>query len=161
MNELEKYIRDHAAEFDAAMPAEGHEERFLARLAVTQLPQEAPQKPARGFWKAFRAAWIPALVCAALAAAFLLIRPGDPFRHVSNDPEAIYVAYLGEVARLYEEMPSQNCSERDAAIRSITEEEDPYFNQLPEELSAGKRARMIKSYYAELLALAGEVNKKY
>ena len=70
MNELEKYIRDHATEFDAAMPAEGHEERFLARLAVTQLPQEAPAKRAGGFRKVFRAAWIPALVCAAVAAAF-------------------------------------------------------------------------------------------
>ena len=34
-------------------------------------------------------------------------------------------------------------------------------DQLPEEIPTGKRARMLKSYYAELLALAGEVNKKY
>ena len=161
MNELEKYIREHASEFDSAKPAEGHEERFLARLAVTQLPQEARREPSRGFAALLRRAWIPALVCAALAAAFVLIRPGDPFRHAGNDPEAIYLAYLGEVARIYGEMPADNCADRDEAIRSITEEEDPYFSQLPDEYPAGKRARMIKSYYAELLALAEEVNEIY
>jgi hypothetical protein len=161
MNELEKYIREHAAEFDAAKPAEGHEERFLARLAVTQLPQETRREPSRRFAPLLRMAWIPALVCAALAAAFLLIRPGDPFRNAGNDPEAIYLAYLGEVARIYEEMPAGNCADRDEAIRNITEEADPYFDQLPDEYPAEKRARMIKSYYAELLALAEEVNEKY
>lgn len=161
MTELEKYLRDHAAEFDTATPTEGHEQRFQARLAATQLPQEAPQKPAHRRHRLFRTLWVPAFACAALAAAILLIRPGDPFRHVGNDPEAIYLAYMGEVSRIYREVPAGNCSDRDAAIQSITEEETPFFDQLPEEYSAGKRARMIKTYYAELLALAREVNEKY
>ena len=161
MNELEKYLRDHAVEFDTATPAEGHEQRFQARLAATRLPQEAPQKPVRRSFRISRALWIPALACAALAAAVLLIRPGDPFRHVGNDPEAIYLAYMGEVSRLYREVPAGNCSDRDATIQSITEEETPFFDQLPEEYSPEKRARMIKTYYAGLLALAREVNGKY
>ena len=39
MNELEQYIRTHAAEFDTEEPAPGHEARFLARL-------DSPVKPA-------------------------------------------------------------------------------------------------------------------
>ena len=162
MNELEKYLRDHAADFDTAAPAEGHEERFLARLAATPLPQEAPRTPFRARLAAFlRAAWIPAFACAALAVALVLIRPGDPFRHVGDDPEAIYLVYMDEVSRLYEMAPVDDSFDRDEAIRSITEEQDPYFAQLPEEYNPRKRARMLKSYYAGLLALAQEVNDTY
>jgi len=161
MNDIEKYIRDHAAEFDTAAPAEGHEARFLARLAVTPLPQEAPRKEARSFAARFRAAWIPALVCAALAGALLLIRPGDPFRRAGNDPEAIYYAYMEEVSRIYSAAPTGDSAGRDEALRSITEEEDPFFAQLPEELAPRKRARMLRSYYGELLVQAQEVNERY
>ncbi|MBP5625572.1 MAG: hypothetical protein J6W98_01490 [Bacteroidales bacterium] len=160
MNELEKYLREHAAEFDTAAPAEGHEERFLARLAATPLPRQASRKPSR--LAAFlRVAWIPAFACAALALALVLIRPGDPFRKAGNDPEAIYLVYMDEVSRLYEKAPVDDSFDRDEAIRSITEEQDPYFAQLPEEYNPRKRARMLRSYYAGLLALAQEVNDTY
>jgi len=161
MNDIEKYIREHATEFDTATPAEGHEARFLARLAVTPLPQEAPRKAARGFAARFRAAWIPALVCAAVAAALLLIRPGDPFRRAGNDPEAIYYAYMEEVSRIYQEIPCGDSAGRDDALRDITEEEDPFFAQLPEELAPRKRARILRSYYGGLLAQAQKVNEHY
>jgi len=160
MNELEKYLREHAAEFDTAAPAEGHEERFLARLAATPLPRQAARKPSR-FAAFLRTAWIPAFACAALALALVLIRPGDPFRKAGNDPEAIYLVYMDEVSRLYEKSPVDDSFDRDEAIRSITEEQDPYFAQLPEEYNPRKRARMLRSYYAGLLALAQEVNDSY
>ena len=163
MNELEKYLRDHAAEMDTATPAEGHEERFLARLDATPLPQEARRVPFTARLAIlFRSAWIPATACAALALALVLIlRPGDPFRRAGNDPEAIYLAYMDEVSRLYEVTPAGNSSDRDAAIRSITEEQSPYFAQLPDEYGPNKRARMLKSYYSELLSLAQQINEKY
>ena len=160
MNELEKYLREHAAEFDTAAPAEGHEERFLARLAATPLPRQAARKPSR-FAAFLRAAWIPAFACAALALALVLIRPGDPFRTAGNDPEAIYLVYMDEVSRLYQVTPAGDSSDRDAAIRSITEEQSPYFAQLPDEYTPHKRARMLKSYYAGLLSLAQQINEKY
>lgn len=163
MNELERMIREHAAEFDTAAPAEGHEARFLARLAATPLPQEARKTPVRSRFSAFlRAAWIPAFACAALALALVLVlRPSDPFNRVGNDPEAIYLVYMDEVSRIYEDTPANDSSDRDDAIRGITEEQHPYFAELPEEYSPRKRARMLKSYYAELLALAQEVNRSY
>lgn len=163
MNELEKYLRDHAAEMDTATPAEGHEERFLARLDATPLPQETRRTPFTArFASFFRRAWIPAFACAALALALVLvIRPGDPFRRAGDDPEAIYLVYMDEVSRLYQVTPAGDSSDRDAAIRSITEEQSPYFAQLPDEYTPHKRARMLKSYYAGLLSLAQQINEKY
>ena len=68
---------------------------------------------------------------------------------------------MDEVSRLYEKSPVDDSFDRDEAIRSITEEQDPYFAQLPEEYNPRKRARMLRSYYAGLLALAQEVNDSY
>lgn len=150
MTELEKYIRSHAADFDTEVPAEGHEARFLARLDETA--------PAPSFWSAlrerFRLRPVPALALA-LACALLLvlvIRPGDPFRGVSNEPEAIYLAYMDRVADLYHELPAA-----DAALREITEEDEPLFAQLPESLSARERTRILKTHYGELLAAARQL----
>ena len=58
MTELEQYIRSHAEEFDVKEPAQGHEDRFLARL-------EEAQKPARRPW---RVVWGSVAAAAALSA---------------------------------------------------------------------------------------------
>lgn len=151
MNELEKYIRAHAAEFDTAEPAQGHEERFLARLDVT--PEAVVERPViRRFRPANLLPW--ALAFAACVAALLLIRPGDPLHGLSRDPEAIYLAYMDQVADLYRDMPLQ-----DDALRAITEEEEPLFDQMPEGISARERSRILKNHYGELLAAARQLKK--
>lgn len=161
MNELEKYIRDHAAEFDTAAPAEGHEARFLARLDVTPRQREVRTPARRPFAFRFRTPWVPAFACAALAAVLLLIRPGDPFRRAGTDPEAIYFAYMDQVARIYRQVPAGNSDERDAALQSLTEEDEPFFTQLPEEYTPRKRARILKEYYGDLLSRAQEINQMF
>ena len=155
MNELEKYIRAHAAEFDTEAPARGHEERFLARLEVTPVG-DSPVKPAndkrangrRLFWPAW------ALALAACAVALLVIRPGDPLHGISHNPEAIYLAYMDRVADLYRDMPLQ-----DDALRTITEEAEPLFDQMPEDMSPRQRSRILKAHYGELLAAARQLKK--
>ena len=94
MKELEKYIREHAAEFDTAEPAAGHEARFLARLDVTPLPSE-DAVIRRPFPPSFRAAarnLIPLFALAVLAVALLVIRPGTShhFLGVPDKPERVY-----------------------------------------------------------------------
>ena len=149
MNELEKYIRAHAAEFDAEAPARGHEERFLARLDVT--PRAVVERPVI---RRLRPANLLALAFAACVAALLLIRPGDPLHGLSRDPEAIYLAYMDQVADLYRDMPLQ-----DDALRAITEEEEPLFDQMPEDMSPRQRSRILKAHYGELLAAARQLKK--
>ena len=164
MTELEKYIRENAAAFDTESPAEGHEARFLARLEVTPVAGDSPAvpEPVEGrpakFWAAIRnlrPAPVLAFAVAACAALLLLIRPGDPFRGVANDPEAIYLAYMDRVADLYLALPLE-----DAALREITEEEDPLFTQLPGNISNRERSRILKNHYGELLAAARQLKKQ-
>ena len=167
MTELEKYIRDNAASFDTESPAEGHEARFLARLEVTPVAGDSPAEPANDglgkpaisrLWAAIRnlrPAPVLAFAVAACAALLLLIRPGDPFRGVANDPEAIYLAYMDRVADLYQALPLE-----DAALREITEEEDPLFTQLPGNISNRERSRILKNHYGELLAAARQLKKQ-
>lgn len=159
MTELESYIRSHASDFDTQEPAAGHEERFLARLDAAP----ATTSPVRTFLSTlqelFRSRRFPALACAlaACVAVLLILRPGDPFRSAGNDPEAIYLAYMNEVVELYNELPPEGGSERDATLQVITEEEDPLFTQLPAELTERQRARILKEYYGELLATARKI----
>ena len=171
MNELEQYIRDHAAAFDTEAPAAGHEARFLARLEAG----DSPVKPAndgksfRAFLESFRTflesfrtairnlhpAPVLAFALAACLALVLIIRPGDPFRGVSNEPEAIYLAYMDRVADLYQALPLE-----DDALREITEEDEPLFAQLPDDISSRQRARILKAHYGELLSAARQLKKQ-
>ena len=138
MKDLEQYIRDHAAEFDTAEPPIGHKVRFG--------------------WKVFlrnalaRPAW--ALALAACAAALLVLRPGDPLHGLFSSPEAVYLAYMDEVADLYRELPTQ-----DDALREITEEAESLFEQMPEGLSDRQRSRILQNHYGELLAAARQLKK--
>lgn len=158
MNDLEKYIRDHAAEFDTAEPAGGHEARFLARLDVTPIaagtqPKESFRAKTRNlFRRPF--AWALAVVACAVALLVLIIRPGDPLHGVSRSPEAIYVAYMDEVADLYRDLPMQ-----DDTLREITDEAESLFEQMPEGLSDRQRSRILKDHYGELLAAARQLKK--
>ncbi len=158
MTELERYIRAHAGAFDTQEPARGHEERFLARLDVTPAIAAAPHSRRSGWFRS-RSTRLPAYALAAFAALLLLLRPGGPrdFRGVSNDPEAIYLAYMDQVAGLYGALPGENSAAWDTILQEITEEKVPLFEQLPDELPARERGRILKAYYGDLLAGARQL----
>lgn len=146
MNELETYIRAHAADFDTEAPAPGHAWRFRAKVRKS-LP--VPSYRALAF------------ALAAVAAVVLVLRPGAPrdFRFVADDPEAIYLAYMDHVAGLYGAVPAENSAAWDAALQEMTEEAVPLFEQLPDELSRREQARILKAYYSELLEGARQLTK--
>ena len=135
MTELEQYIRSHAEEFDVKEPAQGHEDRFLARL-------EEAQKPARRPW---RVVWGTGAAAAALSALFVL----NAVRR--NTPEAIYLTYMDRVSQLYSACPADAGTDWDETLASLTEEANPLFLQLPEEMSRMQKARILKAHYASLL----------
>lgn len=135
MTELEQYIRSHAEEFDVKEPAQGHEERFLARL-------EEAQKPARRPW---RVVWGTVAAAAALSALFVV----NAVRR--NSPEAIYLTYMDQVSQLYSACPADAGTDWDETLASLTEEATPLFLQLPEEMSRVQKARILKAHYASLL----------
>lgn len=135
MKELEKFIRSHADQFDGMEPLPGHEERFLARL-------EQARKPARRPW---RVVWGAVAVAASLSALIL-----GTVLYRSN-PEAIYLAYMGEVSQLYSKCPADAGADWDEALASLTEEANPLFLQLPEEMPRLQKARVLRAHYGSLL----------
>lgn len=135
MTELEQYIRSHARELDVREPAQGHEERFLSRLAEAQ-------KPIRRPW---RVVWSSVAAAAALSALFLV----NALR--SSTPEAIYLAYMDQVSRLYADCPSDAGADWDQTLAALTEEANPLFLQLPEEMSRTQKARILRQHYSSLL----------
>lgn len=152
MKDLEEYIRAHAAEFDTADPAGGHEARFLARLPE----KESLRTKIRNLFRDALApqVWVPALAAACALLLVLFIRPGDPLHGLTRSPEAVYVAYLDQVADLYRELPMQ-----DEALREITDEAESLFEQMPEGLSDRQRSRILQNHYGELLAAARQLKK--
>ena len=136
MTEFEQYIRSHAEKFDTREPAAGHEARFMSRL-------EQSQKPSR---KPLRVVWGTIALAASLSAIFLLTHG------LEKDPEAIYLAYMEQVSALYSACPPDAGAEWDEAIASVTDEPVPLFQQLPEEMPAREKARILKRHYASLLS---------
>ena len=159
MKDLEKYIREHAASFDTETPAEGHEARFLARLDVTPLPSEDSGIPSsRTKSVSIRAKsrnlfpW-GAFALAALAIALVVFRPGTShhFLGVPDNPERVYRSYLAQVERAYLTFPWEDDYDWESALDELTEESVSLFEQLPEELPARQRARILKAYYGNIL----------
>ena len=144
MTELEQYIRSHAADFDVQEPAPGHQDRFLARV-------EEAEKPAR---RPLHLIWGAVAVAASLAALFLV------YSIRSNSPEAIYLAYMDQVSRLYSDCPADAGTDWDETIASLTEEAVPLFLQLPDEMSRARKARVLKEHYTSLLEGARELAKQ-
>ena len=155
MTELEKYILENAGEFNDKAPAEGHEGRFMAKLMA-----DSPVKPANdggkpandGVGKSSGRVWrIFGTIAAAATLAGVFIA-GSSFGHYTGrNPEAIYLAYMTEVSKLYKDCPMEDSAAWDDAIAQLTEESVPLFEQLPEEMSRREKARILKQYYGDLL----------
>ena len=128
MTGLEEYIRSHADEFTGQELPAGHQERFLARLDAAQTEDAAPKKPI----VQWRVVLATLAVAASLAAVWLAVGK-RPFLGIGNNPEAIYLAYMDQVAQLYSACPMEESAAWDQAMARLTEEDVPLFEQLPEE----------------------------
>ena len=159
MNDLETYIREHAAQFDTAEPASGHEERFLARLDVTpgacHPERQTACHPERSEGSSFRRPryLIPLFALAALAVALVVFRPGTShhFLGVPNNPERVYRSYLAQVEKAYLTFPWEDGYDWESALDELTEESVSLYEQLPDGLSPRRQARILKAYYGDLL----------
>ena len=80
----------------------------------------------------------------------------DCARRCSRD--ALKYLYRDLVAEIYGQLPPEAGSDRDLTLQEMTEEADPLFTQLPDELSRRQRARILREYYGELLAGARKLN---
>ena len=149
MTELEQFIRSHAQEFDVREPAPGHEERFLGRLEAAGLEEagllDEPAGLVRPVRRPWRIVWGSVAAVAALSALFVV----NAIR--LSSPEAIYLSYMDRVSQLYSACPADAGTDWDEALAGLTEEANPLFLQLPEEMSRLEKARILKAHYASLL----------
>ena len=151
MKDLEKYICEHAAAFDTA--------EFLARLDVTpgvcHPEQPAACHPERSEGSAIRRPrnLIPLFALAVLAADLLVFRPGlsRHFLGVPDKPERVYRSYLAQVEKAYLTFPWDESYDWEGTLDELTEESVSLFEQLPEELSPRRQARILKAYYGDIL----------
>ena len=123
----------------------GHEERFLKKLDAATRPQRR-QTVLR--WSA--------LVSAAAAAilAFVLIPAGNRHFLGAHTPEAVYCAYLDKVGHYYEQLARTGATEADEwaeSLSALTEETIPLYDQLPDDMPAREKVKVLKQYYGELL----------
>ena len=170
MNDLERYIREHAAQFDTAEPAEGHEARFLARAdkGACLFPAGGRKlfrsalhdAPARKALFLRPVAWAFAL--AAAVALLLVIRPGASrhFLGVPDNPERVYRSYLAQVERAYREFPWEDADGWEQTLDELTEEPVSLYEQLPEELPRRQQARILKAYYGGILDEVNQLKNK-
>ena len=149
MDKLGKYIREQAAAFDTATPPEGAEKRFLDAL-------DAGQPVSRPVTFRFLRWAVPA-AAAVLVAVLLLNRPTHWFRGLGNDPEAIYARYLARVEDNWLDLAADETASD--LLRSLTEENIPLIDQLPEELSDAEKAAILENYYGALLDGAEKIRR--
>ncbi len=164
MNDLERYIREHAAQFDTAEPAEGHEARFLARADNACLFPAGGRNalhdaPVRKALFLRPVAWAFALAAVAL---LLVIRPvaSRHFLGVPDNPERVYRSYLAQVERAYREFPWEDGEEWEQTLDELTEEPVSLYEQLPEELPRRQQARILKAYYGGILDEVNQLKNK-
>ena len=140
MSILEEYITGNAGSFDAGLPPEGAEERFLGRW-------EAGRRKVRIFRTA-----LPAAAAAALAVLLLLPpadRSRDWLRAAGDTPESVYADYMAQVTKAWEKAgPDEVRSEQ---LRNLTEESVPLADQLPDELSVAEKTVILKEHYNTIL----------
>ena len=140
MKSLEEYISGNAAAFDAGLPPEGAEERFLGRW-------EAGRRRVRIFLTA-----LPAAAAAALAVLLLLPPAGrsrDWLRAAGDTPEGIYAGYMAQVTMAWEKAGIDEG--RSEQLRNLTEETIPLVDLLPDELSDAEKTVILKEHYNTIL----------
>ena len=147
MDNLEQYIREQAFAFDTATPPAGAEGRFLNRAEV--LPDGRPH-----FHATVRALrWAIPAAAAILVAVIFASRPTDWFRGVGQDPAAIYA----RVEASWQELAADETAAD--LLRSLTEENIPLIDQLPDELPDAEKAAILEDYYGTLLDGAQKIRQ--
>jgi len=125
------------------LPA-GHEERFLVKLDAVRPWYQHP---------AFRVT-VLATAAAAAILCFVLIPAGNRHFLGAHTPEAVYCAYLDKVGHYYEQLAETGATEADEwaeSLSALTEETIPLYDQLPDDMPAREKVKVLKQYYGELL----------
>ena len=136
------------ARFDLYELPAGHEDRFLAKLDAATARKQRNRTMLR---------WTTAAAAAAAIVCLLVLPSRNRHFFGARTPEAVYCAYLEQVGSYYTQLSANGLadeSEWDTALTALTGETVPLFDQLPEDMPARQKMRILKQYYGELLDAA-------
>lgn len=151
MDQIEKYIVEHRAEFDSSAPA-GSRERFLA---AAQAQAQKRRRRARVISLSF------AGLAAACTAVFMVLFSQPDLSHELERHHKRLAEKESEIMILAEQEFPQEKELILNTIRAILVEAIPLEDQLPEELSVKEKSEILKSYYDRKYAALENLMTQY
>lgn len=151
MDQIEKYIVEHRAEFDSSAPA-GSKERFLA---AAQAQAQKRRRRARVISLSF------AGLAAACTAVFMVLFSQPDLSHELERHHKRLAEKESEIMILAEQEFPQEKELILNTIRAILVEAIPLEDQLPEELSVKEKSEILKSYYDRKYAALENLMTQY
>jgi hypothetical protein len=151
MDQIEKYIVEHRAEFDSSAPA-GSRERFLA---AAQSQAQKRRRRARVISLSF------AGLAAACTAVFMVLFSQPDLSHELERHHKRLAEKESEIMILAEQEFPQEKEFILNTIRAILVEAIPLEDQLPEELSVKEKREILKSYYDRKYAALENLMTQY
>lgn len=141
--------------FDIYELPEENEDRFLAKWDAAA---------SQGRRKHLTLRWTALAAAAAAILLLFLVPAGNRHFFGAHTPEAVYCAYLDKVGLYYERLGETGATEAgewEAALKALTNETIPLFDQLPDEMPPREKVKVLKRYYGELLDGAAQLCKDW
>lgn len=166
MTDFKEYINKNPEILDDHELPEGHEARFEAKLdamlgSAAKTQEKAADLRKRIFTIIFST--LTAVGAAAIAAVIFTGRPAedaDWFVGVADNPAAVYLAYSEKAASMFREILAKDIDGTwETTVGSVTRENVPMIDLLPEELDDASKAAILKEYYGNLLNGLNIINK--
>lgn len=152
MDNLEKYIQDNLEQFNTGELPQGHQKRFMAKLAQEQKPGRIRPFTRRTIFASTAAAVIVALTITGIPA----YKEAQLERSVQELAEELY-RQEAEILKMFSQEEQYMINN----VKAITEEAIPLAEQLPDELSPEKRAQILRDYYKAKTAALKQIKTLY
>ena len=152
MDNLEKHIQDNLEQFNTGELPQGHQKRFMAKLAQEQKPGRIRPFTRRAIFASAAAAVIVALTITGIPA----YKEAQLERSVQELAEELYRQET-EILKMFSQEEQYMINN----VKAITEEAIPLAEQLPDELSPEKRAQILRDYYKAKTAALKQIKTLY
>lgn len=153
MNNLEKYIQDNLEQFNTGELPQGHQKRFMAKLAQEQKPGRIRPFTRRAIFASTAAA---AVIIALTITGIPAYKEAQLERSVQEIAQEMY-RQEAEILQMFSQEEQYMINN----VKAITEEAIPLAEQLPNELSSEKRAQILRNYYKAKTAALKQIKILY
>lgn len=145
MDELEKYIKGNIEQFNDGQMPKGHKELFNKKLKET----ESGNIPRIGFARIIR---MTSIAVAAIVLVFI-VKNVTLYKQTKAIDVVNYAHELvqqeEEILNHFKEMDPNTLEELKSTLNIIIHETIPLSDQLPDEISAERKARILREYYKQ------------